>query len=196
MKLELLVIAITAFFIYDVYKDQQYSKLLKHYKKYYQMAGIGFVGLSLLIFFKKHPGQGKNMLSSAAEMMKHLPIDRQSADLLSPLLSFGGSSSYHYGQQQTPMEETPQYKRMMNSGNSTSGGNGKNGATKRSVSETKKKFVASRQGWTCNDCKNQLPAWFEVDHVVRLEHGGSNNVDNLVALCRDCHGRKTAMENM
>jgi 5-methylcytosine-specific restriction endonuclease McrA len=29
---------------------------------------------------------------------------------------------------------------------------------------------------------------------VRLEHGGSNNVDNLVALCRDCHGKKTAME--
>ena len=107
------------------------------------------------------------------------------------------ASSYLYGKGQTPMEETPQYKRMMNSGSSlNSSGNGKNGATKRSVSETKKKFVASRQGWTCNDCKNQLPAWFEVDHVVRLEHGGSNSIDNLVALCRDCHGRKTAMENM
>jgi 5-methylcytosine-specific restriction endonuclease McrA len=38
-----------------------------------------------------------------------------------------------------------------------------------------------------------LPAWFEVDHVIALEHGGSNHVDNLVALCRDCHGKKTAM---
>ena len=69
-------------------------------------------------------------------------------------------------------------------------------STKRSVSETKKKFVASRQGWTCGDCKNQLTAWFEVDHTVRLEHGGSNHVDNLVALCRDCHGKKTAFENL
>merc|ERR1711991_1051121 len=73
-----------------------------------------------------------------------------------------------------------------------SGGKG----TKRSVSETKKKFVAARQNWCCGDCKKQLPAWFEVDHTVRLEHGGSNHVDNLVALCRDCHGKKTAIENL
>ena len=203
MKLELLVVAITAFFIYDVYKDQQYSKMLKHYKKYYQMAGIGFVGLSLLIFFKKHPGQGQGMLASAAGMMKHLPIDRQSADLITPLLSFGGGGGFGAGMGlgvgERQMEDTPQYKRMMNSGRAGVGAGGSNkkpGATKRSVSETKKKFVASRQGWCCNDCKNQLPAWFEVDHVVRLENGGSNNVDNLVALCRDCHGRKTAMENL
>jgi 5-methylcytosine-specific restriction endonuclease McrA len=37
---------------------------------------------------------------------------------------------------------------------------------------------------------------FEVDHKIRLEHGGGNDVTNLVALCRDCHGDKTAMENM
>ena len=77
--------------------------------------------------------------------------------------------------------------RIMNSGKNS---------TKRSVSETKKKFVASRQDWKCGDCKNQLSAWFEVDHVVRLEYGGSNHVDNLVALCRECHGKKTAMENL
>jgi len=69
-------------------------------------------------------------------------------------------------------------------------------ATKRSVSETKKKFVAAKQNWHCGDCKKQLPAWFEVDHTIRLEHGGSNHVDNLVALCRDCHGKKNAIENL
>lgn len=183
MKLELIVLAITAFFIYDIYKDQQYSKMLKGYKKYYQMAGVGFIGLSLLVFAKKHPFQSKSMLGSAAEMVKHLPIDRDSADLISPLFALG----YNYNNGQSK-ENTPQYKRMMNSG-------GSNG-TKRSVSETKKKFVASRQDWRCNECGKQLPAWFEVDHVVRLENGGSNHVDNLVALCRDCHGKKTAMESM
>ena len=76
---------------------------------------------------------------------------------------------------------------MLNSGRS---------ATKRSVSETKKKYVASQQDWKCKHCKCKLPAWFEVDHVIRLEYGGSNNVDNLVALCRNCHGKKTAMENL
>jgi 5-methylcytosine-specific restriction endonuclease McrA len=69
-------------------------------------------------------------------------------------------------------------------------------ATKRSVSETKKKFVASRQNWKCGDCNNQLTAWFEVDHKIRLEYGGSNHIDNLVALCRECHGKKTTIENL
>ena len=67
---------------------------------------------------------------------------------------------------------------------------------KRSVSETKKKYVASLQDWKCGHCKDKLTAWFEVDHTKRLEYGGSNEVDNLVALCRNCHGRKTAFENM
>ena len=73
-----------------------------------------------------------------------------------------------------------------------SGGKG----TKRSVSETKKKYVASMQDWKCKKCSIKLPAWFEVDHVIRLEHGGGNGVQNLEALCRECHGKKTAMENM
>jgi hypothetical protein len=76
------------------------------------------------------------------------------------------------------------------------GGGGQVKATKRSVSETKKKYVAAQQGWKCGKCQKQLPAWFEVDHKIRLEHGGSNHIDNLVALCRDCHGEKTAMENI
>jgi len=29
-----------------------------------------------------------------------------------------------------------------------------------------------------------------------LENGGSNHVNNLIALCRDCHGKKTAIENL
>ena len=35
----------------------------------------------------------------------------------------------------------------------------------------------------------------EVDHVTRLEYGGQIN-NNLEALCRNCHGKKTAMENL
>lgn len=67
---------------------------------------------------------------------------------------------------------------------------------KRSVGETKKKFVAAKQNWTCGDCGCSLPAWYEVDHKQRLDQGGDNSVENLVALCRDCHGKKTAMEVM
>lgn len=67
---------------------------------------------------------------------------------------------------------------------------------KRSVGETKKKFVAAQQNWSCGDCGCRLPAWYEVDHKRRLDQGGDNQVDNLVALCRDCHGKKTALEVM
>lgn len=81
-------------------------------------------------------------------------------------------------------------------GGDTRGAGGQVKATKRSVSETKKKYVAAQQGWKCGHCNKQLPAWFEVDHKIRLEHGGSNHIDNLVALCRDCHGEKTAIENL
>ena len=63
--------------------------------------------------------------------------------------------------------------------------------TKRSVSETKKKYVASQQNWKCKKCNNQLNATFEVDHVIELNAGGSNHVSNLEALCRECHGKKT-----
>ena len=94
-----------------------------------------------------------------------------------------GGDVYNYPVAQMPYPE----KRVMNSGSKSS---------KRSVSETKKKFVAARQNWRCGKCTKQLPAWFEVDHKIRLEHGGSNHVDNLEALCRDCHGEKTAIENL
>ena len=56
--------------------------------------------------------------------------------------------------------------------------------------------MASQQNWKCGNCEIQLPAWFEVDHKIRLEHGGSNHINNLVAYCRDCHGKKTALESM
>ena len=86
-----------------------------------------------------------------------------------------------------PNQNAQQESRLMQSG--------KRG-TKRSVSETKKKYVAARQNWKCGDCSEQLSAWFEVDHKVRLEYGGSNHIDNLVALCRECHGKKTTIENL
>ena len=72
---------------------------------------------------------------------------------------------------------------------------GKSGS-KRSVSETKKKYVASAQQWRCNGCTEMLDHTFEIDHRLRLEYGGTNDTDNLIALCRNCHGKKTAAENM
>ena len=67
---------------------------------------------------------------------------------------------------------------------------------KRKVSETTKKVVAANQKWHCNMCKNMLDASYEVDHVVPLYKGGDNSVNNLQALCRNCHGKKTISDKM
>ena len=46
MKFEFLIFAITMFFVVNTYYDGKYVKLLKSWKKYYQMAGIAFAGIS------------------------------------------------------------------------------------------------------------------------------------------------------
>jgi hypothetical protein len=196
MKVELLVIGITIFFIFNTYSDGKYVKVVKSWKKYYQMAGIGFIGLSAYIFMRKYPSDSQNLLRHANGMIKYMPIDKDASDLLTPFLdmSKGTMGNTMFGGM------SPQEQRILNSGRIPGRETGSretgNKNVKRSVSETKKKYVAAQQGWNCGGCKKQLPAWFEVDHKIRLDNGGSNNVDNLVALCRDCHGKKTAFENL
>jgi hypothetical protein len=195
MRLELYIFAIAAFLIYNAYYDGKYTKMLLAYKKYYKMVFIAFVALCLYIMLKRNPLQAKNMLLYTNNMIKYMPIDKSSMDMISPIfdlstrndgfmekLNTGLNPGYNYnptiiGQQQRQL-----------------GTFGK--PVKRSVSETKKKYVASMQDWKCGQCHKKLSHTFEVDHKIRLEHGGGNDVANLVALCRECHGEKTAMENM
>ena len=62
--------------------------------------------------------------------------------------------------------------------------------------ETKKKYVASQQNWKCAKCTQQLSATFEVNHKIDLQFGGTNHVNNLEALCRNCHGEKTMLNHL
>lgn len=66
----------------------------------------------------------------------------------------------------------------------------------RKVSEQLKKSVAANQKWLCAICGELLQATYEVDHILALENGGDNNVNNLQALCRNCHGKKTMNDNL
>jgi hypothetical protein len=61
----------------------------------------------------------------------------------------------------------------------------------RKVSDSLKKYVAANQKWKCNMCNNLLDATYEVDHINPLYKGGTNDFNNLQALCRNCHGKKT-----
>lgn len=65
---------------------------------------------------------------------------------------------------------------------------------KRNVSELAKKIVASNQKWKCAKCRELLDFTYEIDHIKPLYKGGGNEIKNLRALCRGCHGRKTLYE--
>ncbi len=219
MRIELVIFFITTALIFNIYTDGKYLQLMQSNRKYLQMGGIALGGLMVYVLLKKFPDRAQNILRSSNEYMKYLPVDGQTASMLSPILDFTSNQGMFNNQiaghpvLQSGVSGGAQSVRGYGGGASLSGSNlgrsggaqsgaearilnsGKN-SSKRSVSETKKKYVASRQGWKCGDCGNQLSAWFEVDHKIRLEHGGSNHVDNLVALCRECHGCKTAMENL
>jgi hypothetical protein len=194
MRLEIFVIGLTAFFIYNAYSDGKYTKMLWSFKKYYKMIFYAALGIGIYILLKRNPNQGRNMLLYANNMVKFMPIDKTSMDMLSPIMDYtnesdGGSfmGSFNEIDPSNFGSGFSSEKRMLNSGKN---------ATKRSVSETKKKYVASCQEWKCGNCKQQLDHTFEIDHKLRLEYGGGNEVQNLIALCRNCHGRKTASENM
>jgi len=210
MRLEIVLFLVVGFIMANIYTDGKYLKRLLSYKKYYQMAGVAFGGMVLYWLLKKNPRGAHEMIRTSNEYLKHLPIDSNAAGIISPILDFttkqemvhnGGGGGYGHGTNslynifaRDPMAPPTRQAEMklMNSGGMANGVK----KTKRSVSETKKKFVASRQNWKCGDCQQQLSAWFEVDHKVRLEYGGSNHIDNLVALCRECHGKKTTIENL
>lgn len=216
VKAEYIVFLVAAFLILNTYYDGKLTKLFQTNQKWMKMAMFAFVGLSLFLFLRRNPDNSRQLMFHANDIIKYMPISKGTADMITPFFDMtggppgvppgvppphdggamgGASSGSAIGRAMSSAMGVPSSqgggggssaseRRILNSGKNSS---------KRSVSETKKKYVAAQQGWKCGDCQRQLPAWFEVDHVIALEHGGSNHVDNLVALCRDCHGKKTAM---
>ena len=216
VKAEYIVFIVAAFLIVNTYYDGHLMKMFQSNQKWMKMAMFAFAGLSLFLFLRRNPENSRQLMYHANDIIKYMPISKGTADMITPFFdmtggpppndggamggasggasSGGASSGSAIGRAMSSAMGVPSSqgggggsaseRRILNSGKNSS---------KRSVSETKKKYVAAQQGWKCGDCQRQLPAWFEVDHVIALEHGGSNHVDNLVALCRDCHGKKTAM---
>ena len=201
MRFEIILFLIAGFIMANIYTDGKYLKIALSWKKYYQMAGVAIGALIIYWVIRRRPAQAREMLSASNDYLKYLPVDKNASSIISPILDFTTKQNIladqywgSYSQQEggynypvVPMRQQQSENRILRSGKQP---------TKRSVSETKKKYVASSQNWKCGGCGKQLTAWFEVDHKVRLEYGGSNEVSNLVALCRECHGEKTTMENL
>jgi len=142
--------------------------------KYYKIGAIAVFGIGVFLVMSRNSSESWNTMNVVKNYIQVLPIDKQSKDIIKPFLEKSDTNTDRSIEKITSSSRTH----------------------KRSVSETKKKYIASQQNWKCNQCKQQLTAWFEVDHVRRLDQGGTNDVNNLVALCRNCHGEKTSMENI
>jgi 5-methylcytosine-specific restriction protein A len=196
MRIEILLFIITGAIVANIYTEGVYWKKLFQYKKYYQMGGAIMGSLFLYWMIKKNPGSAKELILSSNEYIKYLPVDRNVTSFIEPLIDFTTKQSYvndGYSQPilamgpkgRTPLEQPREIR-----------GQGETNRMKRSVSESKKKWIAAKQGWKCRECSTVLPATYEVDHIIRLQHGGSNEIDNLQALCPSCHRNKTMMETM
>ena len=188
MQIQKWVVLITLILIINTYYDGKIFEFLGKGKKYYTMLMYGFIGLSLYMFIKKHPNESKNMLVHANSIVRYMPVDKSTTDLLTPIMDF--TSIREKMTNIKPLGAlqniTPQFKRMLNSGNISGGG-----TTKRCVSESKKKYVAAKQEWKYGYCSGLLDETYEVDHKVDLQYGGTNHVTNLIAACPNCHRKKT-----
>lgn len=192
MRKDILVLLITGFILINMYYNGAIIERLKSYKKQYQMIGVGMVGLLLFLFFRKNPKESNELLYCAGDLMKCLPLDKNTSSLLNPVIKtcksydkFVNPVGYYQGGMRGQMDPNMSYSN-----------NNHRGTVKRSVSETRKKYVASNQGWKCGECGIQLDYTFEVDHVLSLKDGGTNDIENLVALCVSCHKKKTALSHL
>lgn len=63
---------------------------------------------------------------------------------------------------------------------------------KRAVARKNRWLIAFRQEYKCAGCGNLLyPLAFDIDHKTELRDGGADSLDNLQALCSNCHAAKT-----
>ena len=164
--MKMLLFLVCVFAIANIYYDGEIVKKLSAFTKYYKMAGVAFAGLSIYLAMRRGTGERRELVKSITDMLAILPIDKETTALFLP---------------------NDLHTRVEHSGKNSS---------RRSVSETKKKYVAASQQWKCGMCNKPLSAWFEVDHRTSLHEGGNNHIDNLVALCRECHGQKTALQKL
>ena len=62
---------------------------------------------------------------------------------------------------------------------------------KRVYSTTHRIEIAYATKYHCGLCWKLLPPTFERDHIKELRYGGEDVCSNLVALCPNCHAKKT-----
>jgi 5-methylcytosine-specific restriction protein A len=183
-KRSALVVLICGAVIWDIVSGGKVQRQLVNVQKYGKAAIALVVGLGVLLMVNK-PGNSKaDMMQTASDIVSVMPASATTR-LMKGGIGFmsqtGGSSINSWTGQPTPLNRAAPNERRTKA---------------RSVSEARKKAVAATQGWKCSACNNVLSATYEVDHIIELQDGGSNEVENLTAMCRNCHGDKTLRERL
>ena len=89
MKIELLILGVTAFLIYDAYHDGTYIKKLKSYKKYYKMLIVIIMGFGALSVINKSPKMSYDNMKTLSYIKKY-----PSVKPISVMNKYSGN--YHY----------------------------------------------------------------------------------------------------
>ena len=66
--------------------------------------------------------------------------------------------------------------------------------------QRKREWRLKRDHYLCQVCLKKQPPIFSaaygVDHVIPVSEGGTDDEENLQAICRECHSLKTQKESM
>lgn len=68
-------------------------------------------------------------------------------------------------------------------------------ANRRKISPKVRKEIVDQQESKCGGCEAALTEYYEIDHIIGLQFGGTNDTTNLMALCCECHAKKSINEN-
>ena len=66
---------------------------------------------------------------------------------------------------------------------------------RRKLSENIKKQIAFNQSWRCKVCSILLPPSYQIDHIIPHAISIDDSINNLQALCPNCHCTKTHKEH-
>lgn len=73
--------------------------------------------------------------------------------------------------------------------------NSQKSVKRKKINKELRNQIANKQQNKCGECKTALSSFFELDHIIGLQFGGTDEESNLNALCRECHGIKSITEN-
>jgi predicted RNase H-like nuclease (RuvC/YqgF family) len=66
---------------------------------------------------------------------------------------------------------------------------------RRHIKKEVREEVVKCQENKCNLCNSTLSKYFQIDHITALQYGGTDEFENLQALCCECHCKKSIIEN-